>query len=291
MKASTLQVAQLVVAVTALFSGWVIAMVAVKTFARGPQPEKHLYSQTINSPNALDDLRQAHEVVTYSVVDAKGNTLENMYSLVVTLKNIGTAPILATDFFGKVRLTTKDPWVILTINGVSQTGAPSFTWHKLDNTTFEAEPVLINPGDEFTNVVYMTSTKPQEDLIPSPPITWDMRVVNMDHIDYGGSSTSASPLIPQLINVSVSYVGNSVLTLLIIFSLYLGIYVYYLCVAGQLSSPIITTLLIIPVGLWSLMAADVGETAGNYCPRLRDGTGSSHMTTRCPRTLQRLSYL
>jgi hypothetical protein len=106
----------------------------------------------------------------------------------------------------------------------------------------------------------MTSTKPQEDLIPSPPLTWDMRVVNMDQIDYGGLSPSASPLIPQLINVSVSYVGNSVITLLIMFSLYLGIYVYYLSVTGQLSSPLTTALLIIPIGLWSLMSADVGET-------------------------------
>jgi hypothetical protein len=120
--------------------------------------------------------------------------------------------------------------------------------------------VLINPGDQFTNVVYMTSTKPQEDLIPSPPLTWDMRVVNMDQIDYGGLSQPAPPLIPQLINVSVSYAGNSVLTLLIIFSLYLGIYVYYLSVAGQLSSPLTTTFLIIPMGIWSLVAADVGET-------------------------------
>ncbi len=183
-----------------------------------------------------------------------------MYSPVLTLYNTGAAPILPTDFFGKVQLTTKDPWKILTINSGPQTGAPSFTWRKVSDTTFEADPVLINPGDQISNVIYMTSTKPQDDVFPSPPLTWNMRVVNLDQIEYAGATPPKAPFIPQLINVSVFYVGNSVLLLLALFAIYLGVYVYYLFTMGRSSSPLITTFFVVAIGLWSIVAADTGET-------------------------------
>jgi hypothetical protein len=214
MKANTVQAAQLLVAVIALFGTWVIATVAVKTFDRGPVPAKHLFSLSINGTNALEYLHKAHDVITSSVADAKGNKIENMYSVLVTLKNTGSSPIQYSDFFGKIKLLTKEPWRILTINGVAEDGNPSFVWKKISDTEFEADPILINPQDELVNIVYMTSTKPQEELLPKPPLSWNLRVVNLDGVEYAAAPVPQSSFIPQLLNVSVSYVGNSVLLIL-----------------------------------------------------------------------------
>jgi hypothetical protein len=125
-KANAVQVAQLVVAIIAIFTGWVLAGVAYQTFGRGPIPAKHLSSANTGAIDILDDLRNAGDAIATSVVDAKGNKIDNIYYSTIYLGNNGSAPILATDFDGKVKLTTKEPWSIITIRNNAESGSPQF---------------------------------------------------------------------------------------------------------------------------------------------------------------------
>jgi hypothetical protein len=75
-KASAVQIAQLVVAIIALFTGWVLAGVAYQTFGRGPIPEKHLTGANTGATDVLNDLKNAGDPIATSVLDAKGNKIE-----------------------------------------------------------------------------------------------------------------------------------------------------------------------------------------------------------------------
>jgi hypothetical protein len=70
-KASAVQIAQLVVAIIALFTGWVLAGVAYQTFGRGPIPEKHLTGANTGAIDVLNDLKNAGDPITTSVLAFK----------------------------------------------------------------------------------------------------------------------------------------------------------------------------------------------------------------------------
>jgi hypothetical protein len=261
MKANIIQIAQLVVAIIALFTGWVLAGVAYQTFGRGPVPAKHLLSSNASAISILDDLKNAGDAITTSVVDAKGNKIDNIYNATIYLANSGAAPILSTDFDGKVKLVTKEPWSILTIRNTTEIGTPHFNWHKVSNTEFEADPILINPGDFFSISVYLTSDIAKPDTI-KVPLSWDVRIANLSQIDYPPSDDLAAqpPSFPELLNVRVDYVGNYLLIFLILFTAYLSVYVYYLMEKGFFSSRLLNVAYVVGAALWALVATDVTVT-------------------------------
>jgi hypothetical protein len=211
-------------------------------------------------PDVLSDLQNAGNAIITSVEDASGKKLDNLYAPLIVLTNNGEAPILPSDFFGKIRLRTKDPWAILAINSDAEKGSPGLVWHKISGTEFEAEPLLINPGDNINSTVYLTSKTIQTDAIPNPPLDWDMRIANLSQIEYFGSGSSAQSQFPQLLNINVFYSGNSLLLLLGMFVAYLAVYIYYLSAFKYLSSTIKTVSLVVAAALFSIMAADVSET-------------------------------
>jgi hypothetical protein len=260
MKANVIQIAQLVVAIIALFTGWVLYSVAYQTFGRGPIPAKHLSSSNASAISILDDLKNAGDAITTSVVDAKGNKIDNIYNATIYLANSGAAPILSTDFDGKVKLVTKEPWSILTIRNTTESGTPHFNWHKLSNTEFEADPILINPGDLFSISVYLTSDVAKPDTT-KVPLNWDVRIANLSQIDYPSSDDlAAQPSFPELLHVRVDYVGNYVLIFLILFSAYLSVYVYYLMEKGFFSSRLLHVIYVVGAALLALVATDVTVT-------------------------------
>jgi hypothetical protein len=258
-KASAVQVAQLAVAVIALFTGWVLADVAYQAFGRGPIPAKHLNSTNTGAVDILDDLRNAGDAINTSVLDAKGKRIDNLYSSLLYLGNSGTSPVVTSDYDGKVKLTTKEPWSFITIRNNSDVGAPQFNWRKVSNTEFEADPILINPGDFIGSTVYLTSSSPKPDG-SAIPLIWDVRIANLHEIDYGNSEASTKSEIPQLLNVSVGYVGNYLIVFLLLFIAYLSTYVYYLMTQGYLRSKLMDVVYVVLSALFSLVAADATVT-------------------------------
>jgi hypothetical protein len=258
-KANTVQIAQLVVAIIALFTGWVLAGVAYQTFGRGPIPAKHLLSSNTGAVDILDDLRNAGDAISTSVIDAKGNKIDNIYSSTIYLVNSGSAPILASDFDGKVKLTTKEPWSIITVRNNTESGLPQFNWRKVNNTELEADPILINPGDLIDSTVYLTSGDPKPD-VTSGPLIWDVRIANLRQIDYTNSNPVAQPTFPELLNVRVDYVGNNLLIFLLVFVAYFSAYVYFLSEQGYLSSRLTLVVYVVAAALFGLFAADVTVT-------------------------------
>jgi hypothetical protein len=231
-----IEIAQLVVSIIALGTGAVGANVAYQTFNRGSIPTKHLSAWNGSATDILDDLRNASDAVTTSVVDAKGNKIDNLYSANISLVNNGNAPILPADYDGKVRLTIREPWSIITIKSLSDFGAPQFLWQKVSNTEFNANPILINPGDLISLNLYLTSSvaKPDTDVLP---ITWNARISNLSQIEYPSLLLNNSPKFPELLPLSVGYSGNNLLLFLIFFcSIFLyirlftfGVWIYNFC--------------------------------------------------------------
>jgi hypothetical protein len=259
MKATTIQFAQLAVAAIALFSGAVLATVAVRTFVRGPIPAKHLNSLMLSTYNVLDDLHNAGSAITTSVIDASGNKIDNIYNSTIYLTNTGEAPIVPADFYGKVKLLTKDPWMIITINSPSDSGSPSFNWHKVSDTEFEADPILISPHDEIASNVYITTKTPKPD-ITAIPLDWDVRIANLSHIDYGNLKQAPQSTFPQLLNLYVVYAGNNILLFLILFVAYLSSYVYYLFIFGHLTGPLTSVIKVVLASVFAIFAADTSVT-------------------------------
>jgi hypothetical protein len=103
----------------------------------------------------LDSLHNAGNLIVTSVKDERGTNIKQLYPTLVLLTNTGSAPILPTDVYGKFKLVTKDPWVIIAITSGAGNGSPAFSWHRLSDTEFEADPILINPQDIALSTAYM----------------------------------------------------------------------------------------------------------------------------------------
>lgn len=74
------------------------------------------------------------------------------------LKNTGKAPILPEHFVEPIRISTQKPSKILAIEKYwSYPKELSVNWKKLNNTSFQLKPLLLNPGDYFTFLVFISS--------------------------------------------------------------------------------------------------------------------------------------
>jgi hypothetical protein len=166
--------------------------------------------------------------------------------------------VLPSEFYGNIKLSTKEPWSIVGITGGGGAGKPSLNWHKINNTEFEAEPALLNPGDVIFNKVYMTSNITQTDTYVRPPLEWSARIANLAGIEYDEQHDTRA--FPVLLPVSVEYDGNEVLFVTVIFSIYLSVFIYYLSISGYFSSTIMTVLYAVAASVFSIMSADVTKS-------------------------------
>src|SRR5208282_5708923 len=163
-------------------NGYIVATVAYGTYTRGPFPVKHLQSDQSYSSDVLEALRNAGRAVDLQVRSGDV-TLNNIYLSSITLTNTGGAPVLPSDFFGKIAIRTTPPWKLLTIGSSNGPRILSLDWSRLNDTEFQADPVLINPGDIISITVYMTRVDDkkgdQQEKVDKPPLQWDMRVANL----------------------------------------------------------------------------------------------------------------
>jgi hypothetical protein len=254
-----IEIAQLIVSVIALGTGAVGANVAYQTLSHGSIPTKHMSAWNSTAIDILDDLRNASDAVTTSVLDAKGNNINNLYSASTYLVNNGNAPIVPADYDGKVRLTKKDPWSIIMLKNLSDNGAPEFIWHRVSNTEFDADPILINPGDNISVNLYLTSSdpKPNTDVLP---MVWNARIANLSQIEYPLLLANAQSNFPELLPVRVDYVGNNLLLFLLVFTAYLSVYAYALSVFGYMSSVSRTTVYTVVASIFGLATTDATIT-------------------------------
>jgi hypothetical protein len=181
----------------------------------------------------LTTLRDAGGAIAVSVT-AHGKPLNNLYVFTAALKNAGTAPIVPADILEKITLKTSAPWQIIAITKGGE-GALGFSWRKISDTAFQAEPALINPGDWVWAAVYMTylgsGPPPTRDGILMPPLEWSARITNLKSIT--PESELGDTISFSALAVSLSPVGVGVV--LAAFSICFMLYLWLLHFNGALS--------------------------------------------------------
>lgn len=157
------------------------AYVTVDVWRRGPIPEKRVELQYFAPSNLLHDLAPL-ETTAKIVVGNK--TLGNLYTSRAFITNAGPAPIVPADFIEPLRVRVKAPWSIVAVaNGdPSMPAHVRLVWKRLDERAFEAEPLLLNPGDSTSTYVYISSDEsaPQASALgKKEDIEWTARVINL----------------------------------------------------------------------------------------------------------------
>jgi hypothetical protein len=186
----------------------------------------------------MEDLSVLGEKVALSLRVAD-QTIDNIEIVRAWLTNIGTAPILRTDYDQNIALTVQKPWKIITIeNGNGYLGDVNspprplveFKWNRRSDTIFEAEPALLNPNDQVAINIYLTNTnfgneKPNysETRSDTAPVAWKVRIANLSGVVIR-SNTSANPAATIFIYLKNWGLLFTIITSMLFMALYLHIF-------------------------------------------------------------------
>jgi hypothetical protein len=166
-----------------LLGVFVPAHIARENYFKGPIPEKQIELTTITDIDPVRRLSSLGSKVTLTFRIGE-QTFDNLVIAKAWLHNIDESPVLPADFHQNISVNVKEPWKILAVEdtGASRRGA-QFKWKKINDTKFEAEPTLINPGDRISAEIYLTNTlfkqSPTTEQQPEPNVEWRARIVQM----------------------------------------------------------------------------------------------------------------
>ncbi len=105
------------------------------------------------------------------------------------IQNTGQNAILPNDFIEPLRVTTKSPWRLLSVE--SAEAYPSnikAEWIRIATDTFEMKPLLLNRGDALRALVLITNQDKVVDYddvraaSPNPEPLWTARIINVPSI-------------------------------------------------------------------------------------------------------------
>ncbi len=256
----TINTLNLVVALAAIM---VTVLLANYSVSPGPNPPKSLSAEFIGPTDPLSDL--ADNLAGISIeIKSSGKPVDKIYLYQTTLRNSGNTPILPSDFFGDMKITTARPWAIVAVSGSAKSSPQNIgqAWTKVSDTEVSAAPTLLNPGDHIDVTVYLTAPEQEVKALKydSPaPIEWRVRVVNMPSIiiEMNPFQQFASKQGPIVVHVW----GWGVPFLLTIFLLSLWLHLYMLCQVDSLFGKRTYFMLVALVGgLMSLACADALTT-------------------------------
>lgn len=268
--------------VVGLMTAAVPAYVAYDTYGRGPIPEKRVELFQQLTVNPLQDLSALGQRASF-VLKYQSQTFKNLVISYASITNKGRAPILPSDFYENLSVTVDEPWKIITVEDRGGPG-PKMHWKRVSDKRFEADPTLLNPGDRFDPVVYLTNPKATENhidtsasktnaLIPepdnetpcpgqSPPclgtptLKWNARIANLR----GFSSPPEEPLLGPDVVVQIS--GWGVPFTVLAAALFQALYLRLLSRAGFL--PKWGWWLMLIIVLTSMLAYAAAESSATY---------------------------
>lgn len=166
-----------------LLTALVPAYVAYDLYGRGPSPEKQLELIRISPINPLADLSALRDEASISVI-LKNQTLDNLVIGQAYFRNVGAAPIVPDDYHENLSASVKKPWNIVAVENQRRFGqSVPLEWRRVSATRFEAEPALLNPGDQVAVRVYLTNTASGGPFVSDPEggpeIEWNARITNL----------------------------------------------------------------------------------------------------------------
>src|SRR5262249_33243534 len=132
--------------IVGLLTAAVPAYVTYDTYGRGTIPEKQIELFELTTINPLRDLsvlgRQASFTLKY-----QDETFRNVSIISAWITNKGRTPILPSDFYENFSVTVTKPWKIVAVEGKPTFPEIRAHWKRVSDTRFEADPILLNPGD------------------------------------------------------------------------------------------------------------------------------------------------
>lgn len=172
--------------IATLFSSAVFIYVTYDIFARGAIPPKTLELYRSATINPLKDLSALNgkESVT---IEFGNESVNKIYIVKNTLKNVGESPIVPEDYHEPFRVSVGESWRILAVT--SPWTAPhgiNFKWKRVSDSSFEASKELLNPNDLFSTNIYVISTQDEETKAKTekrePEVKWSARIKNLKEI-------------------------------------------------------------------------------------------------------------
>jgi hypothetical protein len=174
---------QVLSVVVVLLTAAVPAYVAYDIYSRGPAPEKRVELTRIGPIDPMKDLSALGNRVTLSL-KVENQVMDNLVIAKAFLRNIGAVPILPSDYHEKLSITVNKPWKIVAVeNSHDFFQAIELRWKRIANDKFEAEPALLNPGDNVSTNVYLTNTRfasaSATEKQPEARVEWNARITNL----------------------------------------------------------------------------------------------------------------
>lgn len=172
---------QIIFVIVGLLTAFVPAYVSYDLYGRGPILEKKIELK-ISFINPLEDLAGLGNKVSLSTRSQTLN-IDNIIIARTSISNVGRAPIVPNDYYERISVNVKKPWKILAVGNDSLFRGVEFKWNRISDSSFEAVPALLNPGDIVSANVYLTNTGDEKlskiEKTAKPEIEWKARIVNM----------------------------------------------------------------------------------------------------------------
>jgi hypothetical protein len=168
-----------------LLTAYISFRATVGTASWNGAPPKSLEARYLGPSDPLEDLSNRESNLSINV-QSNGSAIKNLRIVQANLTNNSSTPILASDMFEPLSLTSDTPWRIVNVANQSAFGDLyiKLKWTKVNDVEFRSAPLLLNPGDRLSAVVYMTWDGVGE--VPTPdqaPIHWHARINNLKEID------------------------------------------------------------------------------------------------------------
>jgi hypothetical protein len=91
-------------------------------------------------------------------MSVNGEPISNARVYYYTITNTGRSPITPTDYNEPIKISIKKPFRILTVEkSKSKPKSIVNEWSKIDDNSFQLKPLLLNPRDSFTTLVFVST--------------------------------------------------------------------------------------------------------------------------------------
>jgi hypothetical protein len=218
-------------------------------------PEKLLESNQIFPTNFIPGLTALGDRLSLSM-SLDQRPIKNLVSATMLLTNTGKAPILPSDFVENLSINVSKPWSILTV--VANDPPVSSNWHRVSDQKFEADPPLINPGDEVRANVYLTNTEldhPSQSEINDIDLGWATHVVNLRKIEVRENIITSES--SHVWGAVIYLYGWGLVATIVLSVLFMSEYIYLLYNTIIITNPRYKVIIwIVSVGLLSVAAAE-----------------------------------
>jgi len=142
--------------IVALLTAVVPAYVTYDLYGRGPTPEKRIELNKFLTINPMSDLSILGDKIALSL-KVEDQVINNLLIKKALLRNIGSSPVLPSDYYENLSINVETPWKIVAVeNSRDFAQSPVLRWKRVSDTRFEAAPALLNPGDVVSTNVYLT---------------------------------------------------------------------------------------------------------------------------------------